>query len=792
MRRLSILLVGWAIVVSAGAEHMEAARAEQEPAATLSASSTSPQRALLDRYCVTCHNENLKTAGLTLDTMDVTDIGTHKDVWEKVVRKLRAGFMPPVGRPRPDQATYNGFASWLETEIDRVAAAAPNPGRSATLHRLNRTEYKNAVRDLFALENLPKEFDISVLLPADDAYGGFDNIADALRVSPLLMERYVAAARKISRLALGDSAIPLIVDIYRLPLDLPQDDRYVDDLPFGTRGGTVIRRHFPLGGEYTFRIVHAGAAAEPHDLEVSVDGERVGVFTLEPEPPPDMRLAEYAKPETFKELSVPLTAGEHVVTATFVKKTSAPSPALVRPFRRRGQLPSVTSVTISGPYSPSGAGDTTSRRHILTCQPAQPAEEAVCAKQILSTLARRAYRRPVDEDDLRVLLEFYGEGRASGSFEAGIGRALERLLVSPQFLYRVERDPENVPPNTNYHISDLELASRLSFFLWSSIPDDELLDVASRGELKNAAVLEQQVRRMLADERSQELVTNFASQWLFLRDLVEVAKPDERLFADFDWTLREAFRHETELFFESILREDRNVLDLLTANYTFVNERLAKHYGIPNVYGSHFRRVSLGDENPRRGLLGQGSILTVTSYANRTSPVLRGKWILDNFLAMPPPPPPPNVPALEVENKEGEDLSMREAMVQHRANPVCASCHSMMDPLGLSLENFDAVGRWRSRGESNEPIDASAVFPDGTEFDGVAGLRQTLLSRPEQFVGTVTEKLLTYALGRTLELYDAPTVRAIKREAAHSDYRLSSIILGIVKSSPFQMRRSQS
>lgn len=792
------LLTG--ITLAAGQQRQSAQAGSPSPRVQTTSSAASPQRALLDRYCVTCHNQRLKTAGLTLDTMDVTHVGARPDVWEKVVRKLRAGFMPPIGMPRPDKTTYDGFASWLETELDRSAVAAPNPGRPPTFHRLNRTEYRNALRDLFALEDLPKEFEVAALLPADDASNGFDNMADALRVSPVLMERYVAAARKVSRLALGDPAIPVVVDVYQLPLNLQQNDRYTDDLPFGTRGGTVIRRQFPLDGEYIIKIQLEGDVREPHRLEVSIDGEQVKLITLEP--PKEPRPAgnqQVEEPKQFEEVRLPIKAGARVVTTTFLEDNSAPGTDLVRPFRRgRGQLPSVASVTISGPYSPSGAGDTASRRRILACHPARSSEEATCARQILSTLARRAYRRPINDSDLQTLLHFYAEGRASASnegrssatFEAGIERALERMLVSPQFLFRVEHDPAAVPPNTSYRISDLDLASRLSFFLWSSIPDDELLDVASRGGLKNPAVLERQARRMLADPRSAALVTNFAGQWLYLRDLMESAKPDERLFPDFDENLREAFRRETELFFESILREDRSVFDLLRANHTFVNERLAKHYGIPNVTGSRFRRVTLPEDSPRRGLLGQGSILTVTSYANRTSPVVRGKWILDNLLSVPPPPPPPNVPALKPTGSDGKALSMRAAIALHRANPVCASCHSMMDPLGLSLENFDAVGRWRTRGESNAPIDASSVFPDGTKFDGVAGLRETLLAHPEQFVTTVTEKLLMYGLGRGLEYYDGPAVRAIRNEAARSDYRLSALIMGVIKSSPFQMRRS--
>ena len=762
--------------------------------------------ATVNRYCVTCHNERivngrgtapsmlvsqLRTAGLALDVLDPNHVGEESDAWERVIRKLEARTMPPVGRPRPDEATYGEVIGWLETELDRAAADTPNPGRRAALHRLSRTEYQNAVRDLLALDNLPKEFDVSTLLPADNVTSGFDNLAELLFVSPSTLERYLAAARKISRLAVGDTSMPPIVDRYQLDRDLIQDG-HLEGLPLGTRGGTLIRSHLPADGEYVLTVEFAQAAREEHQVEVSVDGERVslfgiggrplvrgasGVFAFEAEPPVDVR--------------VPLGAGPREIAVAFLQKTGARHEGLVR-ASRRGQRrePAISTVTLSGPYGVDGAGDSPSRERIFTCRPGSNSAAEPCAREILSTLARRAYRRPVTGADLDLLLPFYAEGRVEGGFDKGIQRALERLLVSPEFLFRIERDPADVAPGAPYRVGDLELASRLSFFLWSSIPDDELLERAIDGTLSDPPVLEAQVQRMLADRRSRALVDNFAEQWLYLRD-VEAKEPDPGFFPGFDENLRQGFQRETELFIDSVLREDRSVSDLLTADYTFVNERLAKHYGIPHVYGSHFRRVSL-DATARRGLLGQGGILTLTSYATRTSPVLRGKWILENLLASPPPPPPPDIPALAERTDDGAALSMRAAMERHRANPACASCHAQMDPLGFALENFDAVGRWRTRSESNDAIDASGVLPDGTSFEGPDGMRGALLREPERFVATVTEKLLTYALGRNVESYDMPAVRAIVRDAERNHYRFSSIVLGIVRSTPFQMRMSQS
>ena len=759
----------------------------------------SAERALVDRYCATCHNDRLRTGGFSFDAIDLDDVAAHPEAFEKVVRKLRAGAMPPRPRPRPDQDAYDGFRARLEGELDRAAAANPNPGRTETLHRLSRTEYRNAVRDLLALDA-----DVDQLLPADDTSYGFDNIAGVLGVSPTLMERYLSAARKISRLAVASPVPSPTADTFRIASDLGQDER-IEGLPFGTRGGVLVDYHFPEDAEYVIEVMPDGPLrVEPHQLEVTVDGERVELLTVGKAPDPDDPRGLYVPTIDTLKVRIPIKAGPRQVGVAFVRKTSAEPEGIRklyrRPFTGEGSggdsryQPYVESVTIAGPYEASGArpvDETPSYARVFVCRPAGavPADETACARQILARLGRRAYRRPVTGDDVERLLTFYERGRAQGSFETGIEMALRRLLVSPEFLFRIERDPDGVAPGSNYRLSDLELASRLSFFLWSSIPDDELLDVAARGELADPAEFERQARRMLADPRSDALVTNFAGQWLTLRNAAAV-QPDEDAFPDFGEGLRQAFRRETELLFTSVLREERSTLDLLAADYTFVNERLAQHYGIPNVRGSHFRRVALNDD-ARGGLLGHGSILTVTSYANRTSPVLRGKWILENILGTPPPPPPADVPDLETA-EGGAPLSMREAMEQHRANPVCASCHQLMDPPGLSLENFDAVGRWRDRSETKAAIDASGALPDGTEYEGPSGLKAALLRHPDRFVTTVTEKLLTYALGRGVEYYDAAAVRSIVRNAAENDYRLSTLVLGVVDSVPFQMRRSPS
>jgi hypothetical protein len=788
MNRRYLLGVACIVAVSTAFSGVRAAGPQSAP--SRAPATASPQRALLNRYCVTCHNQRLRTADLTLDAVDVDNVAESAHVWEKAVRKLRAGLMPPAGSPRPDKAAYAGLINHLETELDRAAAAKPNPGRTEAIHRLNRTEYRNAIRDLLALD-----VDVIELLPADDTSYGFDTVAGALNLSPTLLERYLAAARKVGRLALASPVGSPTAETFRVESDLPQDDR-LEGLPFGTRGGILVRYNVPVDAEYEIKVTPDGRAGEAHQIEVMIDGQRAKVFDYGGRPAA-MAQDPYAPKEADLTVRLPVKAGPREIGVAFLERGDAEPEGLrqpfLRPYNNQVTQPRLESITITGPFATTGGRpleDTPSRSRIFVCRPSREADEAACARQILSTMARRAYRRPVNDADLAGLLPFYTQGRKQGGFEAGIELAVRRLLVSPEFLLRVERDPAGVAPNAAYRISDLELASRLSFFLWSSIPDDELLTAASDGKLKEPAVLERQVRRMLADPRSQALVSGFATQWLVLRR-VEDWLADQYLFPDFDESLRRALHRETALFFESILREDRSILDLLTANYTFVNERLARHYGIPNVYGSHFRRVTLGDDNPRRGLLGHGSVLTLTSYPARTSPVVRGKWILENILGTPPPPPPPNVPALK-DNPSGKVMTMRERMAAHRANPVCASCHAMMDPIGLSLENFDAVGRWRDRMEGNTSIDVSGVFPDGTKFEGVTGLREVLMSRPEQFVTNVVEKMLVYALGRGVEHYDGPAVRAIRREASQRNYSFSSIILGIVNSTPFQMRRSQS
>ena len=776
-------------VMSVASAHLEAG---QQPAEAADA------RAILDQYCVTCHSDRLETGGLTLETVDLTDASASAERLEKVIQKLRLGAMPPLGMPRPDEATYTGLAAWLETELDRAAAAHPNAGRTETLHRLNRAEYENVIRDLLHIEGL----DFSVMLPTDDASYGFDNIAGILGMSPTHLERYMTAARNISRAAVGDVTMPPSGETYMIPPDLSQDGR-LEHLPFGTRGGTLLRRYFPVDGEYVIRFqAHTGtgisAEEEPNYIELTVDGERVFFEEMAQKPVNHTGSGQDVVASTNWEVRTPIKAGLREIAVTFVQTTSAQVEDLLRPYLRPPGIssfkltrmggysgPYVAQVSYTGPFNVTGVGDTPSRQRIFVCRPANPAEELPCARQILSTLTRRAYRRPVTEADLAPLLGFYAAGREQAEFDQGIQLALERLLASPEFLFRIERDPQEVAPHTAYRVSSLELASRLSFFLWSSIPDDELLEVASRGALQDPGVLEHQVRRMLADPRAEALVTNFAGQWLRLRN-VPGTNPNTRLFMDFDEALRRAFRRETELFFGSIMREDRNVLDLLDADYTFVNERLARHYGIPNVYGSRFRRVTLTSEN-RRGLLGHGSILTVTSQANRTSPVVRGKFILDNLLGAPPPPPPPNVPLLEESQVNG---TLRQRMEQHRSNPVCAACHKTIDPMGFPLENFDAVGAWRTE-DAGVPVDAAGSMPDGSTFEGVAGLRTVLRGRASGlFVTILTERLLTYALGRGVEYYDAPALRAITGDAARDQYRFSSLILGIVNSVPFQMRQS--
>ena len=740
--------------------------------------------------CVDCHDNVTKTAGLALVGEMVADIDRNVEVWEKVVRKLTSRQMPPKGEPRPTERDYDAIVSWLESALDRAATSNPNPGRTETFRRLNRTEYQNTIRDLLAVE-----VDVDSLLPADQLSHGFDNITVA-DLSPSHLNRYVSAAQKISRIAVGRAPRTPGGDIFRIRPDVTQDT-HLDGSPIGTRGGAVIPYNFPQDGEYEIQVrlmrdrnEGIEGLREPHELEVSLDRQRAELFMVKP----PGKGGEQSFDTNLK-TRVQVTAGTHRVAVAFLKKPSSLLETERQPlnvhfnFYRHPRIgPAVYEVSIIGPFSVRGPGDTPSRQRIFGSPPAGSSDEDAYAKRIIDDLARRAYRRPVNDESLQAPLEMYRQGRAESGFEAGIELALASVLVNPQFLFRIELDPPEIPQGTAYRIGEFELASRLSYFLWSSMPDDELLGLAAAGQLRRPEVLEQQVTRMLADERSQSLVTNFAGQWLYLRNL-EAVIPDMRLFPDFDDNLRQAMRQETELFFESILREDRSVLDLIKTDYTFLNERLAKHYEIPHVYGSQFRRVAVDDDSHRGGLLRQASILTVTSYATRTSPVIRGHWVLKNLVGMPPPPPPENVPAL-ADNTVLSTLSVRERLQQHRADPACASCHDLMDPPGFALDNFDAVGRWRAS-ESGKPIDATGGLPDGSEFTGVAGLEQALLQRPELFVRTMTEKLLTFALGRGIEYYDAPAVRQIVRDAQQHEYRFSRLVLGIAQSIPFQMRSSK-
>jgi hypothetical protein len=803
-------------------------------AAVLSACAPSPEElaaqhgATIERFCFDCHNDIERTGNLALESHALTDVAADAAVWEKVVRKLRAGMMPPRdagARPSPEQGA--ALATWLERELDSAAAREPNPGRTVPFHRLNRSEYRLAIRDLLALD-----VDMTELLPADDASYGFDNIAGVLKLSPTFLERYLEAADKISRLAVGTPSPFASIDYFHVPDDRSQERR-LPGMPFGTRGGIIVDHTFPRDADYAIsarlqRTLNEGMPVyeEAQDLEISIDGERVGLFTLPAAtvvtpatPPEDDGTSEIpphrrASPEEQRqrnradadwEVRVPVRAGEHRVTVAFLAKAGALQETVRVPFDRpyplglnipEGRSGSyLRSVEISGPYEATGPGDTTSRATIFVCRPETesptPTPEAeACAEKILRNLARRAYRRPVEDQDIDSLLAFYRAGHEGSSFDEGIQVALKRLLVNPEFLFRFEHDPTGVAPGSVYRVPDIQLASRLSFFLWSSIPDNELLTAAERGDLGDPAALTRQVERMLADPRADAFIENFAGQWLFLRNLAAVV-PVQSIFPDFDDTLREGLRRETELFFTSIVREDRNVLDLLRADYTYVNERVARHYGIPNIKGNHFRRVTFGPESPRRGLLGHGSILAATSLPDRTSPVARGKWILENLLGTPPPPPLPNVPALRERDGEGAVMSMRERLAAHRTNPTCASCHTLMDPLGFALENFNAVGKWRTLDDSGDPIDASGTLPDGTPFADAAEFREALLAS-DLFVTTLTEKLMTYALGRGLEPYDMPTVRAVVRQAADDDYRFSRFVLGVVNSTPFLMRKAGS
>ena len=755
-------------------------------------------RATLNQYCVTCHNDRLKISNLSLEKLDLSTVGDHPELWERVVRKLRAGVMPPPDVRRPALADYDALRDFLEAELDRRAATRVNPG-SVVLHRLNRTEYANVIRDLLDLD-----IDVTTLLPPDDAARGFDNVAGSLTISPTLLEAYTTAAARVSRMAVGYWKSPTEMT-YLAPGDTSQN-LHIEGLPLGTRGGMMARHIFPADGEYKFSIQNFGVGSyiPGEQLEIAIDGERAHLFKYQ-----GIGLSQGMAGDAgdgILEVTIPVKAGSRLVGATFPATNYRPSLDMVKQYDRKSlennsipQLqyyPAIGFLRIQGPFTPQRPEASRSMRKVLTCHPSTAAQEEPCAKTILTTLARRAYRRPATAQDVQGLMAFYNEGRHTGTFDEGIELALRRLLASPQFLVRAEREPANVPSGRSYRITDLELASRLSFFLWSSIPDDALIAVASQGRLSTPAVLEKEVRRMLADHRSDALINNFGAQLLYLRNL-RATSPDGVFYPDWDDELRQGYRRETELFFDSIVREDRNVVDLLTADYTFVNERLARQYGIPNVYGSHFRRVALGPElDNRRGLLGKGSFLSITWTQNfRTSPVKRGVWVLENILGTPPPEPPPNVPALEESNKDaGRVLTLREQMTIHRKNQPCAGCHKLMDPIGFSLDNFDADGKWRTKqgGDGGVPIDASVTLFDGQEANGPAGLRTALLRYSPQFVRMFTEKMMTYAIGRGVEDVDMPALRAIVRGAGKDDYRFSAILLGVVKSPQFGMRAKTS
>ena len=817
MRRVSIfgLIIGGSVAVLFSSA--QTAPRQAEPSTTAPA-----PREFLDTYCVTCHNQRLRTSGLVLDTLDVANPKANAEVWERVIGKLRAGSMPPPGNPRADAAAYRAVTSWLENEIDRAWAASPNPGRIGAVHRLNRTEYNNAIRDLFALN-----LDVKSMLPGDEtADGSFDNFADSLSISTAHLERYLSVARQVTRLAAGlPPAIPKI-ERFEIPLHVIQDDRQDEDLPLGSRGGIAIHYNFPVDGEYLIKVRlqrqyqdYLKGMGWPQQLDVRLDGRLLKRFTVGGEAKGRPAAASYAgdgEPgfagdDTWEkymqiggdaglEVRVPVQAGPRVVGVSFVRELWEPE-GLPQPLQRGRVITNdqvymdyanVGVVQIGGPYTPAGAAkDTPSRRAIFVCQPRLASEESGCAAKILARMARLAYRRPATKQDVQTLIAFFDTGRKDGgSFDTGIQFALERLLVDPDFLLRVYRDPAQ-GSDSIYRLSDIEVASRLSFFLWSSIPDERLLDLAERGQLANPLTLEKEARRMSADPRATAaLVDDFAGQWLNLRRVEEVVVDPER-YPNYDESLLQAFQRETELFVGSTLREDRSVVDLLNANYTFVNERLARHYGIPGIYGSRFRRVTLANHDQRGGLLAQGALLATTSYPNRTSPVLRGKFLLNNIFGLPVPPPPPGVDTNLADNKPGAaPKSIRERLAQHRTSPSCNSCHSVIDPLGFALENFDVIGGWRTVDESGKPVDASGTTLSGAKIEGLAGLRKLLLDEPEQFPRTVTEKLLAYALGRRLEYYDRPAVRKIVRDAAARDYRWSALILGIVESPAFLMRAS--
>jgi mono/diheme cytochrome c family protein len=784
--------------------------------------STAAPRAVIDKYCVTCHNQRLKTGGLALDVLDVANPGANAELWERVVAKLRAGSMPPPGNPRPDVETYRAVAIWLENEIDRAWAARPNPGRIGAVHRLNRVEYNNAIRDLFAID-----LDVKSLLPGDEtADGSFDNFADSLSISTAHLERYLSVARQVTRLATGLPPGNAKVDRFEIPLHVLQEDRQSEDLPLGSRGGIAVNYTFPVNGQYLIKIRlqrqyqdYIKGMGWPQQLDVRLDGKLLKRFTVGGEAKGRPAAASYAgdgEPgfagddewekymqiggDAGLEVRVPVEAGPHLVSASFVRELWEPQ-GLPQP-QQRGRVitndqvymgyANVAVLQVAGPYNTGGvAKDTPSRRAIFVCQPRGIADESACATKILSRMARLAYRRPVMKEEVQALTEFFNAGRKEGgSFDAGIQFALERLLVDPDFLLRVYRDSRQ--SEDIYRLSDIEVASRLSFFLWSSIPDERLLDLAERRQLTNPQTLEREVRRMLADPRAiDSIVNDFAAQWLNLRRIEEVVI-DPVVYPNYDLSLLQGFQRETELFVGSTLREDRSVIELLNANYTFVNERLARHYGIPDVYGSRFRRVTLPNHDQRGGLLAQGALLATTSYPNRTSPVLRGKFLLDNIFGLPVPAPPAGVDTNLVNDKPGEaPKSIRERLERHRTSPTCNGCHSAIDPLGFALENFDVIGAWRAIDESGKPVDASGTTASGKKITGLAGLRGALLEQPEQFPRTLTEKLMAYALGRRIEYYDRPAVRKVVRDAAAQNYRWSALIAGIVKSPTFLMRASQ-
>ena len=814
------------LLVGGGATTVIAAHTSVSDVAFSAVAQTDPEEAreILDAFCVRCHNETRLNGGLALDVLDVENPSEAAERWEKVIRKLRTGTMPPGGVQRPEQAEYDLVASWLETGIDEAAASAePDPGATNPVHRLNRLEYNNAINDLFGLD-----VDVTSLLPGDEtADGSFDNFADALSITTTHMERYMSLARQVTRLATGLPPTAPGVATFEVPLHVVQDQRQSEDLPFGSRGGIAVRYDFPVDGEYLIKIQLRRQYQDflmgmgwPQQLDLRLDGELFERFTVgggatefrsaaasyagagEPGSAGSPEWEEYMQMSGDAHLEARLTveAGPRVVGVSFVRDQWEPE--LLPQPQQRGRVltndqiymdhASVHSVQIGGPYEVTGTGgDTPSRERIFVCRPEPGAEEAACAAQILSSMARRAYRRPTTDQDVEMLLEFFRQGRSEGgSFDAGIQLALERLVVDPEFLFRVYRQPTGVEPGDVYELDDVEVASRLSFFLWSSIPDEPLLELAEAGRLTEPAAFEEQVRRMLADPRAiSALVEGFAAQWLNLRLLPEKLA-DPLKYPDFDDSLLEAFEQETKLFVGSNLREDRPIPELLSADYTYANERLARFYGIPGVYGSRPRRVTLPNPDQRGGLLAHGGLLAVTAYPDRTSPVLRGKWLLDNILGADPPPPPANVDTSLDQGPEAEALGIRERLERHREDPLCASCHTLMDPLGFALEEFDAVGAWRDVDERGGPVDNLGTWPSGVELDGVSSLRAFLLDYDDQFVRTVTEKLMSYALGRPLEYFDQPTVRQIVRDAEDSGYRWSSIVLGIAKSPAFLMRRS--